>query len=349
MNYMSCVNDITLCAAGLRRSLPCHPVVTLHRNSLIIVAFLYFISMAPQSEAWIVSRDFDLHSVMRTTVFMQHVSKAQSTTSLCSAAQEQQQFQQQPRRRFSQALNNNSSSAPKYGADSKLMSIHKERIKTAGRKGTKRFVDPCKVFVGNLPFDVDSEHLANFILDTMGQTRMNLHACKVITDWKTGKSKGYGFVEFTDPIFATVCMDVCHGKTLNGRPVTVSQGKKKDQDQQLYIKKKRTDPESEEEKAISAALDEAESDDDNEEYEAEDLDVDEDGIAVFGDNNDEDLELDAVLFGLAGDDDDDDGVDGIFLERKPIYEEMDPNLNREQRREAAKRLKRKKLPHKGFG
>jgi nucleolin len=206
-------------------------------------------------------------------------------------------------------------------------------------------VDPCKVFVGNLPFDVDDDQLAKFILETMGQSRMVLHASKVISDWKTGKSKGYGFVEFTDPIFATVCIEVCHGKNLNGRPVSVSQGKKKDQNDQLYLKKKRKAPESAEEKAISSALDEAEND--NEEYEEEELDVDEDGIAVFGNNDDDDLELDAALFGIAADDDEED--DGIFLERPSKFEDVDPSLNREQRREAARRLKRKKMPHKGFG
>lgn len=307
------------------------------------------------AEAW-VSTGIDLF----TRIQKVHFTTAIPTKSLalCSSAQEQQeqeqpqqqQFSQQPRRRFAQAGNDSSSlsssSRPKYASDSKLISMHTERIKTAGRKGTKRFVDPCKVFVGNLPFDVDSDQLMTFILDTMGQTRMNVHACKVIEDWKTGKSKGYGFVEFTDPIFATVCMDVVNGQKLNGRPVTVSQGRKKDQDQQLYIKKKRKDAESEEEEAISTALDEAESEE--EEYEDEDMDVDDNGVAIFGNNSDEDMELDAMLFGLA-DDDDDEGVDGIFLERKPIYEDMDPNLNREQRREAGRRLKRKKLPHKGFG
>lgn len=243
-----------------------------------------------------------------------------------------------PKRRFAQARSQRSA----YGSDSKIGSIHKERLKTAGRKGTKRFVDPCKVFVGNLPFDTDSDELANFILDTMGQSRMALHSFKVIKDWKTGKSKGYGFIEFTDPIYATVCMDVCNGKKLNGRPIKVSQGKKKDEEDQVYIKKNRKKAETEEDKVISGALDEAEDDTDE-------LELDEDGVAVFDDVNDEDLELDAMLFGLDLDDDDEQD-DGIFLERSTKYEEdIDENLNREQRRDAARRRKKKKLPSKGFG
>jgi len=194
----------------------------------------------------------------------------------------------------------------------------------------------------------------------MGQSRMVLHSFKVIREWKTGKSKGYGFVEFTDPIYATVCMDVCNGKKLNGRQVRLDQGKKKDSEEhQLFLDKKRKKAETEEEKAISSALDEAENDDeddddDDDDYEAEDLEIDEDGAALFGDNNDDDIELDALLFGIAADNEDyyegDEEDDGIFLERPNKFEgEIDPDLNREQRREAARKLKRKKPPSKGFG
>ncbi|VEU41830.1 unnamed protein product [Pseudo-nitzschia multistriata] len=243
-----------------------------------------------------------------------------------------------PKRRFAQAR----TTKQPYATDSKLGSMHKERIKTAGRKGTKKFVDPCKVFVGNLPFDVDKNDLAQFVLDTMGQNRMILHSFKVIEDWKTGKSKGYGFIEFTDPIFATVCMDVCDGKMLNGRPVKISQGKKRDKEDQVFVNKKRKKAETDEDKAISSALDEAEDD-------TEELEIDDDGVAIFDDINDDDIELDAMLFGLDLDDDDEQD-DGVFLERGSKYEyDDDENLNREQRRDAARRRKKKKLPSKGFG
>jgi len=241
------------------------------------------------------------------------------------------------RRRFAQPTQ---SKRKNFGGDAKLAVKHEERIRTAGRVGTKRFVDPCKVFVGNLPFSADEDELEKFVLKTMGQSKLILHSSKVIYDWKTGKSKGYGFVVFTDPIFATVCMEVVNGKMLDGRGLTVSQGKKKDQENQLYLKKNRKPAESDEDAAIASALEGAESD--------EEID-DEDDIPVYGGDNEEDLELDALLFGISGDEDDDGDYDGIFLERKPIYEDMDSNLNREQRREAARRLKRTKLPQKGFG
>jgi RNA recognition motif-containing protein len=231
-------------------------------------------------------------------------------------------------RRFAQAQ-----TAKKYGGDAKLATAHKERIRNAGRVGTKRFVDPCKVFVGNLPFNIDEKQMVHFVLSTMGQSKLAVHYSKVIYDWKTGKSKGYGFMVFTEPIYATVCMEVCNGKMLDGRAMSVSQGKKKEQDSQLYLKKKRKEPEDEEEAVISSALEQAESD--------------EDDVPFFG-GSDDDLELDAKLFGLLNDDDDFE-YDGVFLENPSKFkEDEDPDLNREQRRDAARRRKKTKLPHKGF-
>ena len=217
-----------------------------------------------------------------------------------------------------------------FGADGKLAEMHNQRVKTAGRVGTKRFVDPCKVFIGNLPFNVDEEQLQRFVLTTMGQSRFILHSAKIIRDWKTGKSKGYGFCIFTDPIYATVCIEVVNGKPFEGRAVSVGQGKKKDDENQLYLKKKRKKPVDAEEASIASALDEAESDDDGEE-----------DIPVDGDS-----QLEASNFDMEDELDDD---EDIFLERRQVYDEVDPKLNREQRREAQRKLKRKKMPHKGFG
>ena len=125
-----------------------------------------------------------------------------------------------------------------------------------------------------------------------------------------------------------------------------SPGKKKDAEDPVHLKTIRKRPETEEEKVISNALNNAEYEDD---YEMKELEVDEDGVALF--DKKDDIELDAMLFGLDADDGDDGKDDGIFLEHRSKFEEidLDSDLNREQRREAARRLKRKKLPSKGFG
>ena len=58
-------------------------------------------------------------------------------------------------------------------------------------------------------------------------------------------------------------------------------------------------------------------------------------------------EIDAALF---SEEDFEDGDEEFMFDRKIEYEgEVDPNLNREQRREASRRLKRKRPTNKGFG
>ena len=112
---------------------------------------------------------------------------------------------------FRQPAHQTSERIERYGADSQIASMHERRIRTAGRVGTKRFVNPCKVFVGNMPFDIDAETLQTWLSDQMGQPpAVLLTECKVIRDWKTGKSKGFGFAVFTEPIYATVCIDKCN-------------------------------------------------------------------------------------------------------------------------------------------
>jgi RNA recognition motif-containing protein len=230
---------------------------------------------------------------------------------------------------------------PTFGADGLLAAKNKERVKMAGRKGTKRFVDPCKVFLGNLPFDATEQDVKQFLAQNLGTT-FHVKSIKIIYDWKTNKSKGYGFALFTDPMFATSAMEVLDGRKLKGRPMTLSQGKKKPKENELYIKKEKKRILTKEEEAIQAGLEEALSNDDD----------DHDTVVMEVDDFDE--ADDALLFESEDDDDDDEfEFDGIFEEIYPSsrYQDLteeEQQLNREQRRNVAKRKKRRKLPHKGF-
>ena len=226
-----------------------------------------------------------------------------------------------------------SGSNRKGAGDGVLAVKNAERIRTAGRKGTKRFVDPTKVFLGNLPFNATEAHVKQFFQQNLGTT-FNVKSVKIIRDWKTGDSKGYGFALFMDPMFATSAMEVCNGRLLFGRPMKLSQGKKKAQENELYVKKNKKRELTEEEAAIQEGLDLAE-DDDEEMMELHEFDDVSDAL-LFGDD----------------DDDDDFEYDGVFEEMYPnareALTEEEQKLNREQRREAATRKKRRKLPHKGF-
>lgn len=239
--------------------------------------------------------------------------------------------------------------------DSILSERNRERVATAGRRGTKRFVDPGKVFVGGLPFDATEEDLKAFFGQHMGpnSTRNNIHSVKIIRDWKTKQSKGYGFVIFTDPMFATCAMEFCKNKKLNGRILTLDQGKKKIDPNTLYVKKNKKPALDEEEAAIQAGMDGAEEGRDVDVLDTADTDApaqddEEWSVEDFDDDDD------AILFAeemMEGDEDFE--YDGVFEDLYPVIKEPlteeEMALNREQRREVQKRKPRKKPPSKGFG
>ena len=73
-----------------------------------------------------------------------------------------------------------------------------------------------KLFVGNLPFDVNDADLAT-VLAVAG----TVENAKVIVNKKTGRSKGYGFVEMATEEMAKDACSKFEGATLNERSITV--------------------------------------------------------------------------------------------------------------------------------
>ena len=97
-----------------------------------------------------------------------------------------------------------------------------------------------KLFVGNLPFDVNDADLAT-VLSVAGK----VVEAKVIINNKTGRSKGYGFVELESEELALEAVKKFEGATLNERPLTV----------QLATKNQETDAEKTDTKNASSAAD----------------------------------------------------------------------------------------------
>jgi hypothetical protein len=297
-----------------------------------------------------------------------------------------QQSSQQPIQSSSQALDENGRKIV-TGGDSSIGIAHRQRVKTAGRVGTKRYVNPCKVFTGNLPFSYTKTDLSSWICEQMGMPEhILLNECKIVSDWKTGVSKGFGFCVFTEAVYATVCIDKCHNLMLEGRAVTVKQGVKKAVDNVLYVKKNNNNvSQNPEEDAITSGINDASDIDSDSDSVSDDgstaksrrerrrreqeerLDPYQEAIVrkLDPDLVDDALDDNALFFEFANknideDDDDvddfdgdyddsDDGVDGIWIENSGPVVSADEAMNRQNRRESAKRQKRKKLPSKGFG
>ena len=72
-----------------------------------------------------------------------------------------------------------------------------------------------KVFLGNLPWGVTSESLADLLRDE-GYT---FKSAKVIADRETGRSRGFAFVEFETPEAAAEAIAGLDGHVIDGRPL----------------------------------------------------------------------------------------------------------------------------------
>ena len=90
-----------------------------------------------------------------------------------------------------------------------------------------------KLYVGNLPFstneDLLREHFAQF-----GE----VHSVKLVTDRETGRLRGFGFVEMTDPEEARKAMDALNESMMGGRPIVVNEARQRqDRDRGGYNKR----------------------------------------------------------------------------------------------------------------
>lgn len=79
-----------------------------------------------------------------------------------------------------------------------------------------------KLFVGNLSYSVNDEQLAEMFA-SFGEVA----SAAVIIDRQTGRSKGFGFVEFNDDSAADAAISAMNGKEEGGRPLTVNEARPK--------------------------------------------------------------------------------------------------------------------------
>lgn len=74
-----------------------------------------------------------------------------------------------------------------------------------------------KIYVGNLPWSIDSDQLKQ----AFGEFG-NIVDAVVVTDRQTGRSRGFGFVEFDSDDAAQKAIDSMNGKELEGRKLVVN-------------------------------------------------------------------------------------------------------------------------------
>jgi cold-inducible RNA-binding protein len=80
-----------------------------------------------------------------------------------------------------------------------------------------------KLYVGNLTYEVSDADLQQ-LFSTFGSVR----SAQVVMDRETGRSKGFGFVEFGNDNEADAAVTGLNGKDFNGRTMTVNEARPKE-------------------------------------------------------------------------------------------------------------------------
>ena len=75
-----------------------------------------------------------------------------------------------------------------------------------------------KLFVGGLSWDTDDTSLR-----TAFEAFGHVEEAKVVADRETGRSRGFGFVTFSDPEATKTAMAEMDGRELDGRNVRVNE------------------------------------------------------------------------------------------------------------------------------
>ena len=77
-----------------------------------------------------------------------------------------------------------------------------------------------RLFVGGVPYSVSDQQLQD-LFATVGAVT----SCRIIKDKFTGRSKGFGFVEYDNDDDAVKAIEKLNGYELDGRKITVNEAR----------------------------------------------------------------------------------------------------------------------------
>ncbi len=79
-----------------------------------------------------------------------------------------------------------------------------------------------KLYVGNISFQMEENNLE----ETFAEFG-TVNSVKIITDFETGRSKGFGFIEMSSDEEAQACIENLDGKEVGGRQLRVNIAKER--------------------------------------------------------------------------------------------------------------------------
>ena len=77
-----------------------------------------------------------------------------------------------------------------------------------------------RIYVGQLPFSSNDEELAA-VFSPFG----DVASARVIRDYETGRSRGFGFVEMTNDSQAQSAIEALNGVEMGGRKIVVNEAR----------------------------------------------------------------------------------------------------------------------------
>ena len=81
-----------------------------------------------------------------------------------------------------------------------------------------------RLYVGNLSFQTSEEDLRE-LFSQAG----TVDSCRIVTDRDTGRSRGFGFVEYASDAEGQAAIQQFNGRELNGRALTVNEARPQEQ------------------------------------------------------------------------------------------------------------------------
>ena len=76
------------------------------------------------------------------------------------------------------------------------------------------------IYVGNLNYNLEENQLEE-VFTEFG----SVSSVKIITDKRTGRSKGFGFIEMPDDVEAEAAIEALNGREVNGRQLRVNKAR----------------------------------------------------------------------------------------------------------------------------
>lgn len=91
-----------------------------------------------------------------------------------------------------------------------------------------------KLYIGNIPYATSEDELKELFSEFT-----SIVSCKIIMDFDSGRSKGFGFIEFGDDSEANEAIKKFNGYNLDGKELVVNEARPQEKKRRSFSDKRR--------------------------------------------------------------------------------------------------------------